>query len=262
MTVPRLHVIPATGCDLALVLRRGPTRQVASLLWDRKSGEVELGQWLNGRIYEHRCDLSSDGRHMIIFAGTGQRWWTALSRAPWLTALAFWPQGHTWHGGGAFARDGTLFLNGATAPADLPDGLKPARPDAFPHATDGFHMGDLYAVRMEQAGWVRKSGTRYETILEKPLSGGWCLRLAFALWSRNRGAISNAYTLISPSGEAFSQKDWTWAEPWADGLQVARAGAIWAGEIGERGMKNPTMIHDFNGMAFIERRAPYEGVAR
>jgi hypothetical protein len=51
---PRLHVIPATGCDKALVLRRGPSGQVASLLWNRRDGSLALGQWLKGRIYEHR----------------------------------------------------------------------------------------------------------------------------------------------------------------------------------------------------------------
>jgi hypothetical protein len=144
MTVPpRLHVIPATGCDKALVLRRGPSGQVASLLWDRRDGSLSLGHWLKGRIYEHRCDLSPDGRHMIVFAGKGGRYWTAISRAPWLTALHIEPQGSTWFGGGAFTRQGRVFFNGAQAPDGLPDRLRPAPATAYPHGTEGFHEGDV-----------------------------------------------------------------------------------------------------------------------
>ena len=72
---PRLHVLTARDCAAALVLRRGPGRWVAAIGWDRDSAGISLGQWFHGRIYEHRCDLSPDGRHFISFAEKGGTRW-------------------------------------------------------------------------------------------------------------------------------------------------------------------------------------------
>ena len=56
-----------------MVIRRGPSKSVATLLWDRKRNTFHMGQWLKGRIYERRCDLSPDGKYLIYFAMNG--WW-------------------------------------------------------------------------------------------------------------------------------------------------------------------------------------------
>ncbi len=37
--------------------------------------------------------------------------WTALSKPPWLTAIALWPKGDGWNGGGFFNTDTELVLN-------------------------------------------------------------------------------------------------------------------------------------------------------
>ncbi|WP_341862858.1 hypothetical protein [Gymnodinialimonas sp. 57CJ19] len=254
----RLHVIPAIGCKLALVLRRGPSRHVASLLWDRASDVVKKGQWLKGRIYEHRTDLSPDGRHMIYFAGNGQRWWTALSRAPFLRAICYHPVDHTWHGGGAFDADGGVFFNGFHGPDALPDRLRLAKPGALPPATDGVHMGGLFAARMALRGWHDAGGAGYQQTMEKPVPGGWTLRQTYALGARNRGLLSNAYTLIRQGQQVAT--DWEWAEPWKGGLQLARAGAIWHAPLTKDGLGEARLIHDFNAMAFEPLEAPYEGI--
>lgn len=258
MIAPRLHVIPATGCDMALVLRRGPARQVASLLWNRATGEVQLGQWLKGRIYEHRSDLSPDGRHMIIFAGTGQTWWTAISRAPYLRAITYLPCDHTWHGGGAFDAEGRVFFNGFHGPETLPDKLRNAGQTAFPHATDGFHMGGLYAARMALRGWREVGGDGYKMVLEKGLNKGWLLRQSVALGEKNRGLVSTRYVLVGPDEEV--EPDWEWAEPWKAGLQIARDGALWYLPFGVDGPEDAKLIHDFSAMEFEAIEAPYEGV--
>lgn len=258
MTTPRLHVIPALGCKKALVLRRGPSRQVASLLWDRKTGEVTMGQWLKGRIYEHRSDLSPDGRHMIVFAGNGQRWWTAVSRAPYLRAVSFVAQNHTWHGGGAFDAEGRVFFNGQHPPDTMPDKLRPAAQNAFPHATDGFHMGGLYAARMVLRGWNDVGGEGYGMVLEKSAQAGWSLRQTVAQATPDRALVSTRYMLSRPEREI--ETDWEWAEPWRGGLQVARAGALWFMPLSSDGPGEAKMIHDFTPMTFEAIAPAYEGV--
>lgn len=87
------------------------------ILWDTAKDTFEHGAWFRGRIYEDRCDLSPDGELLVYFALQGSRnqtsyqgSWTAVSRPPWLHALALWPQGDTWGGGGQFTADRKLTL--------------------------------------------------------------------------------------------------------------------------------------------------------
>jgi hypothetical protein len=77
----RLHVLLASEACVGVVIRRGPARAVCSILWDRNSDKFETGQWLRGRIYERRADLSPDGRYMIYFAMNGR--WSSKSRGSW-----------------------------------------------------------------------------------------------------------------------------------------------------------------------------------
>jgi hypothetical protein len=60
------------------------------------------------------CDLSPDGELLVYFATSylkPLRTWTAVSRPPYLTALALWPKGDAWGGGGLFRDNRTLQLN-------------------------------------------------------------------------------------------------------------------------------------------------------
>jgi hypothetical protein len=114
MPETRLHFIVARKAPVAVVFRRGPTRQVEVLKWDLNTDELTAGQWLKGRIYERRCDLSPNGDFLIYFAAkyeTKLRTWTAISRPPYLTALALWPKGDAWGGGGLFDSDRRVRLN-------------------------------------------------------------------------------------------------------------------------------------------------------
>jgi hypothetical protein len=110
----RLYVIQARDGRSAVVFRRGPTQQVLVLRWWLGSDKIEPGQWLKGRIYERRCDLSPDGDLLIYFAAkwnTPMQTWTAVSRTPYLTALALWSKGDAWGGGGVFMAPKAIGLN-------------------------------------------------------------------------------------------------------------------------------------------------------
>jgi hypothetical protein len=109
----RLYAIVARAARRAVVFRRGPSKSVLALTWNLQDDTLEAGQWFKGRIYERRCDLSPDGELLVYFAGyRGEfRTWTAISRPPYLTALALWPKGDAWGGGGLFADSHSLRLN-------------------------------------------------------------------------------------------------------------------------------------------------------
>ena len=64
----RLHVILAREAPKAVIFRRGPSNRVCTLGWDLETDTFTMGQWLKGRIYEYRSDLSPDGERMIYFA--------------------------------------------------------------------------------------------------------------------------------------------------------------------------------------------------
>ena len=120
----RLHVLLARQSRAAVVVRRGPSKYACTIGWDRSTDTFAVGQWLHGRIYERRSDLSPDGKFMIYFAMNG-KWsseagaaWTAISIAPYLKALRLWAKGSCWHGGGLFTRERSCWLNGG---ADDPD---------------------------------------------------------------------------------------------------------------------------------------------
>jgi hypothetical protein len=92
---------------------------VEVIKWNTQEDAFEHGQWLHGRIYEERCGVSPNGSLFVYFAlkygkvATKQGYeqtYTAVSRPPFLTALALWPTGSTWGGGGRFMDNQTLRL--------------------------------------------------------------------------------------------------------------------------------------------------------
>jgi hypothetical protein len=109
-----LYVLLAREASKGVVFRRGPSKQVCLISWNLKDDKFERGQWLKGRVYERRCDLSPDGRLLVYFAADFRRTigsWTAVSRPPFFTALALWPKGNCWGGGGQFFSNWQLMVN-------------------------------------------------------------------------------------------------------------------------------------------------------
>lgn len=115
--VVRLHLYFAADNDQAVILRQGPSKQFRMISWDRSDDTFQDGQWLKHSVYPERCDLSPDGRHFIYFAlngdwsGPSEGAYTAISHTPYFTAVALFPEGNTWGGGGRFL-DNTLFWAG------------------------------------------------------------------------------------------------------------------------------------------------------
>lgn len=117
-TSARLYAFIARNAAKAVVLRRGPSRQVLMLRWDMEADTFEEGQWFKGRIYERRCDLSPCGEYFVYFAGKHRGefgTYTVVSRPPYFSAHILWPKGDCWGGGGLFdVKAKTLHLNHQT----------------------------------------------------------------------------------------------------------------------------------------------------
>lgn len=127
----RLYVLLARRSPLAVIFRRGPSRYVQLVQWDRQADVFTPGQWFKGRIYERRCDLSPSGKYLIYFAAKfnprpkeDYYSWTAISRPPYLTALALWPKEDTWGGGGMFQDERRILLNHKEQDRELGEGFR------------------------------------------------------------------------------------------------------------------------------------------
>ncbi len=160
----RISVLLARAASEALVLRRGPSRWVQLLRWRTDCDEFHPGQWFKGRIYDRRSDLSPLGTRFIYFASKIDRRtiadrehtyaWTAVSRPPYFTALALWPKGDCWHGGGLFESETEIWLNhhpdvATPHPGHVPpSGLRVA-PNPEAHGEDA----PIWRRRMIRDGW-------------------------------------------------------------------------------------------------------------
>jgi hypothetical protein len=126
------------------VIRRGPSRWTHIGRWDVEAGVYEPGAWARARIYPERCDLSPDGRWLAYFTlrGASRPDWNAgttfvaISRLPWLTALAAWSTCGTWSRGVHFVDDRRVWELGEpdagdAAPCRQKFGMKVTVPLAF-----------------------------------------------------------------------------------------------------------------------------------
>jgi hypothetical protein len=139
---PRLFGIAASRAPVVAVLRRGPTRWSHVGRWDVDRESYTPGAWLSGNLYPQRCDLSPDGQWFCYFTlKQTARWpvgptYLAISRLPWLTALAAWGTCGTWTRGAHFVDSRRVWEVGAPAQGDAAPcrkklGLALTRPHAF-----------------------------------------------------------------------------------------------------------------------------------
>ena len=168
----RLYAILARTAPVGVVFRRGPSEWVQLVRWNTADDSFEPGQWFHGRIYERRCDLTPDGTKLVYFASKFNEKtvadreytyaWTAVSRPPYFTALALWPNGSCWGGGGLFDDDRTLRLNHT-------EYLAKPHPDHVPRGlavltAPGAGRGEDAPVldrRLERDGWRLRQRGRY-----------------------------------------------------------------------------------------------------
>lgn len=275
----RIHVLLASQSPRAVVLRKGPANAVCTLLWDRSKDQFTLAQWMRGRIYERRSDLSADGKYLIYFARGGglksptKGSWTAISRAPWLKAIALHGKGDCWLGGGLFTRSSQkrrpakYWLNGACMHFPLQQAAELAEDTDFvPQDGRGGECLSVYYPRLLRDGWTlvsKLSEVRFDScdLFEKPLANGWVLR-KFAHAEVHPGPGKSCYwdeheVENARLGLRLEKPHWEWAERdgatvvWAEKGRIYRAGTL------AKGLGEARLLFDGNGMEFEAIAAPY-----
>ena len=260
----RLFAILAREAPLAVIFRRGPSKQCELIQWNTQTDEIRRGQWFRGRIYERRCDLSPDGELLIYFAMNGA-WesetrgaWTAISKPPYFTALALWPKGDCWQGGGLFIDNKTVFLNqfcGCAKPLKGKEAKRLRIVHDHPHSRMGnAECLGIYYPRLLRDGWrpAETAQSRGEhashTWDRDQREGTTCLRkicISTIHHPPGRGCYYDRYELITPEA-TIPMPETEWAD-WdhAGRLVFARGGKLWYAQIhGDRLEEN--VIADFD----------------
>lgn len=273
MAQARLHVILARDASVGVVIRRGPAKHVATILWDRESDTFTIGQWLKGRIYERKCDVSPDGKFFLYFALKGsfksetKGAYTAISQSPYLKAISLFPEGSTWYGGGLWLGANEFWLSTSNGRG------KPIRESAIVRRVQRSSLytrisrrpTDIYSERLIRDGWTRCADIHSSVwnrvfAFEKILPGGWILAklVHHATNAQRESPYWEEHELISPDRAiVLPQPHWEWAEWDRDRLVWASEGRLETGELSENGILGVSVIYDFNGMMFEPLVAPY-----
>lgn len=269
----RIHPLLARESHIGVIIRRGPSKQVCTILWDRQRDEFKLGQWLKGRIYERRCDLSPDGKYLIYFAMSG-KWnsegkgsWTAISRAPFLKAIVILPKGDCWNGGGLFTGKKSYWLNDGCGHTVLRNTNEVKRDLKFrPVQYFGGECLSVYYPRLLRDGWtlverINVAKWRDFDVFEKPLYEGWLLRkIAHAEVGApaGKGCYWDEHKLLhSASGAQIDCSQWEWADFDRSRLVWAESGKLFTGRLGREGLAAKSELFDCNQMTFEPIEAPY-----
>jgi hypothetical protein len=252
----RVYALIARTTRTAVVFRRGPSKSVQALRWNLADDTLEAGQWFRGRIYERRCDLSPDGALMVYFAGyRGQfRTWTAISRPPYFTALALWPKGDAWGGGGQFDSASELRLNHWSSQMGLADGFStPKWLTIKPFGTGWGEDDPIWAERLERDGWTQVSAD-WPWIWEKEC-GPHTLQMIIRGIKETNGPwyICEHAVVDRNTGTTYEIGRSDWADWDRNGdLLFAADGCLY------RDFRDPRLLIDLNDRVFRELAAPPE----
>ena len=235
------------------MFRRGPSKQVLLIAWNLDDDTFEEGQWLKGRIYERRCDLSPDGRYLFYFAANWKppyQSWTAISRPPYLTALALWPKGDAWGGGRHFATNKHVLLNHRPDDMQLAEDsklLRTMKVDPLGQYSGRGEDGPIWSMRLIRDGW----GSPAPYVWEKPHPfAGRVLRMSiYGVAERNGSWYTIEHDVIDGETRQMTPLGRT---DWAD---WSRDGDLLYSK-GNKLFRNGRLLEDFGDRKFVQRRAP------
>jgi len=280
----RIFGVTAAQSPRVVLIRRGPTKHVLCILWNTATHEFFAGQWLKGRIYEERCGLSPNGDKLVYLAADQKPpyyAWTAVSRPPFLTALALWPNLGTYGGGGVWDTNRRLLLNQMGVPKLGAGFQKPKELDVRPIAPWAGRGEDepIRTLRMERDGWtVIDAGSCKEPLWNEPVVWEYARPV---VWHKTRGEYTlerrllgvnekngpwhiYEHRLLDRGGgvvQDYGRSDWAdWSM--ADDVLLTRAGKVHRVVIGPKtGPADPEALIDLAPLRF-EPMAPPANATR
>jgi len=275
-TSPRIWVLLAREAHTGVIFRRGPSAQVQLIRWDLQDDSFKCGQWFKGRIYERRCDLSPDGNYLIYFASKQKPplySWTAISKPPYFTALALWPKGDCWNGGGHFLTNKSFVLDHHELQSELAPGFRLKGVSIGGLATFRGEDAPVWETTMQRDGWTLSRQGRQQNaggirgwLLDPPEC--WTkphprkpLLLEMAIHGiagkDQRGWYHIRYQVIAAEGDGMPEMDADWADWDRNGdLLYARNGKIYRQKYRHGTFQDPVELLDTTGHRFANVDAP------
>ena len=224
---PRIFGIPALRALVVAIIRRGPSGWMHVGRWDLDPPSYQPGAWLGGTIYPERCDLSPDGRWFAYFAlKPSARWelgttYIAISRLPWLTALAGWATNGTWTRGVMFVEDRSVWEVGEPDLGDLGPvretfGMRLSRADSFAiERRRGWSETADTPPRAPDDAWDARRGDAIVMEKARPGSEGstrLTVRGAYAGGRELHGIRTDIRYELHADGRAVHLEDVQWAD--------------------------------------------------
>ncbi len=250
---PRLHVMLARDAPIGVVVRRGPSRMVCSLRWDLRTDEIQMGQWLKGRIYERRGDISPNGQFWLYMAMKAGKAYSAIAVVPFLKAKVFCSHGTTYEGGGVFTDNSSYLPCGWCDPIEeYNSGFQ--RSTELPKSGGSLCASSWTAdtLRLSRSEWTAADAAPNRgKCLQKPLVNGWTLQK----WISEH----EEYRLVSERGTELDGTTWEWADwdSYGNRLVWAQEGKLYGARLKAGGLTSPTLIYDFAPLQFTSIEAPY-----
>jgi hypothetical protein len=225
----RLFGIVATRSPVVAVLRRGPSDWSQVSRWDPEAGTFVSGSWMHANLYPQRCDLSPDGQWLAYFTLRTRASWAAgptyiaISRLPWLTALAAWGTCGTWTRGVHFVDDPRIWEVDKPAEGDVEPlrrryrlGLELTPPRAF--AVERRHgwseRSHSPAYDRELDPWDERRAPRLTMEKGRPGSSGTVLtvRGSYAAFRSGQPSWAQVEYVVVANGRAHRLENVQWAD--------------------------------------------------
>lgn len=170
MAPARIYGILAPKAKRVVLFRRGPSQHTLQLLWDLETDKVTPGQWIKGKVFVERSDVSPDGRYLIAAISNYREsrhhaedlnFWTAISRPPYFTAIAMWGSAGCYLGGGMWESNRKVRLNNDPHAWEETLAVQhPVEADLFnEEVVEPFKMAknlvNIEQTLLEKRGWIR-----------------------------------------------------------------------------------------------------------
>lgn len=269
----KLHVLLASASDKAVVLRRGPSKQVATFSWNTKSNEITIGQWFKGRIHEYRSSLSPDGKHLLYSAFDSRPksdtsgFYVAVSEAPYLKALDLY-NGIESRGGGGYFVDANSYKLNEIFYKESKFLLRSGKFRCVNKPDEHCLIGGVgvYAQQLKERGWTFNLLEHWESshrvgVYLKPISKHVQLKkLVHSQFPSPKGLGSDweENELLFKGERTFRTLPGEWADFLNQTLYWTEKGLLKLATIDGSGkLKDERVIHDFNPYQFEKLTAPY-----
>jgi hypothetical protein len=266
---PRLHVILSR--KNAVVIRRGPSKRTAVIGWDIETDKFVVGQWLKGKIYHYRSDISPDGTHWIYFAMSARnaQTWTVVAKTPYLKAIDFYLKSDAWNGGGIFISNNEYWLNETVESKHIYHKRSNFKVRKKYYGKENI-MGEdpgVYFIRLHRDGWKEINETYEEgkncnkICFHKNINKFTILCKIFHSGINHpvgKGCYYEEHKIIDlKNNKEYNFPDWEWADMDKDRIVWAEHGKINEGSIDENGIINSKELFDTNTLKYTELIAPY-----